>query len=54
MDRVKITQEQINFLNNLRASGLINMFGASKELRAEYGLNKHEARDILKQWLDQF
>ena len=51
---MKITQEQIDFLNELRESGLINMFGAAKELRAEYDLDKHTARDILKQWMDQF
>jgi hypothetical protein len=40
-----------DFLDGLRASGLVNMFGASLYLVWEFGLDKHEARAILKEWM---
>jgi hypothetical protein len=42
------------FLNGLRESGQINMFGAPRVLQDEFGLNKHEARDIVSAWMEQF
>ena len=42
------------FLNELRESGQINMFGAPRVLQDEFGLNKHEARDIVTAWMEQF
>ena len=42
------------FLNELRESGQINMFGAPRVLQDEFGLNKHEARDIVTAWMETF
>lgn len=42
------------FLDIIRESGQINMFGAAPVLAETYGLDKREARDILFQWMDTF
>lgn len=42
------------FLNALRESGQINMFGAPHVLQDEFGLEKHEAREIVTAWMKQF
>ena len=42
------------FLNNLRDSGVTNMFGAGPYLEAEFGLDKREARGILMNWMQSF
>jgi hypothetical protein len=46
--------EYFSYLNVLRESGVTNMFGAAPYLQKEFGLSKHEARDILKQWMESF
>ena len=42
------------FLNELRESGQINMFGAPRVLQDEFGLEKREAREIVSAWMEQF
>lgn len=42
------------YLDYLRSSGEVNMFGAAPNLASEYGLNLKEARSVLKQWQDTF
>lgn len=49
-----LTDEYREFLNDLRDSGTINMFGAPRELQAEFGLDKQEARAIFKEWTEEF
>tara|TARA_Y100000361_G_scaffold105914_1_gene95655 strand:+ start:418 stop:984 length:567 start_codon:yes stop_codon:yes gene_type:complete len=39
------------YLNKLRDSGVTNMFGATPYLRAEFGLDKRTAREILAKWM---
>jgi hypothetical protein len=46
--------EHKEFLDNLRESGETNMFGASPYLQQEFGLDKHEARSILSEWMKSF
>jgi hypothetical protein len=46
--------EYFEYLNELRESGQTNMFGASNYLMNEFGLGRHEARDIVKQWMESF
>ena len=48
------TQEHTEFLDELRASGATNMFGAGKWLQEEFGLEKGEARQILATWMKNF
>ena len=54
---MKITrdnQEYSDFLVDLRDSGAINMFGAAPCLSAEFGLDKHEAKQVLLTWMESF
>lgn len=45
--------EYFKFLDNLRDSGAINMFGAAPYLRREYGgMTITEARQVLRAWQD--
>jgi len=46
--------EYFEFLDDLRDSGTVNMFGASVDLREEFGLGKIEVRKILSQWMDSY
>ena len=46
--------EYFEYLEELRQSGVTNMFGASPYLMREFGLGKYEARDILSQWMKSY
>ena len=46
--------EYFTFLDRLRESGTINMFGAGQVLETAFDLDKREARKILVAWMDQF
>ena len=46
--------EYFAYLDDLRESGVTNMFGASPYLQEEFGLDRYEARDILLQWMQSF
>ena len=37
-------------LTDLRDEGSMNMFGAPRWLRDNYGLSKAEAKDVFKKW----
>ena len=43
--------EYFEYLEELRQSGVTNMFGASPYLMEEFCLSKYEARDILLKWM---
>jgi hypothetical protein len=42
------------FLNDLRDSGVTNMFGAGSYLQDEFGLDKKEAGQVLANWMKSF
>lgn len=42
------------FLNDLRESGKINMFGAGPVVQEVFGLDRYEARDIVLEWMKSF
>jgi hypothetical protein len=49
------SKEHFDFLDDLRESGITNMFGASSFLRDEFPeLSRIEARDVLKSWMRGF
>ena len=48
------SQEYFAYLDDLRDSGVTNMFGAAPYLQEEFGLDRYEARDILLQWMQSF
>lgn len=47
-------QEYFAYLDELRESGVTNMFGASPFVAREFGLEKGEARTILADWMQCF
>ena len=47
-------QEMFKFLNSLRRSGVINMFGAGNYLRVQFQLSKKDARFVLQEWMQNF
>ena len=49
-----MTKKQKQYLDKLRKSGETNMFGASQYLVWEFGLDKHEARKLLAEWMKSF
>ena len=42
------------YLNELRESGITNMFGAAPYLREEFSLGTRDARKVLTHWMDSF
>ena len=42
------------YLENLRRSGITNMFGAGPYLMEEFGLSSSEAREILADWMENY
>lgn len=56
MDQFRMEmQEKINdYLDALRETGTVNMFGASPYIAEVFGVNQKEARDYLKTWMDTF
>lgn len=42
------------FLDIIRESGQINMFGAAPVLEETYGLSRRDARQVLLEWMDTF
>ena len=48
-------QEEVNlFLDDLRESGDINMFGAAPYVEREFGVSRYDARDLVKNWMQTF
>lgn len=50
-----MNEEHKEFLNDLRDSGITNMFGAAPYLMEEYPeLTRREAQAIVRQWMREF
>lgn len=49
-----VTEEHLVYLDDLRKSGVVNMFGADQYLRDEFGFTKQNASAILKYWMETF
>jgi len=47
-------EEYFQFLDSLRESGQINMFGAGPYLMDAFGLDKRDAREIVLEWMETF
>lgn len=48
------TEEHLEYLNDLRESGVTNMFGAGEYLQLAFGLDKRKAKEILIYWMKTF
>lgn len=51
---VEYGQEHKDYLDDLRESGVTNMFGAGSYLQDEFGITKYDANRILMAWMKSF
>lgn len=42
------------FLDEIRETGSINMFGATPYIIDAFGVNRYEAKDLLLEWMQTF
>ena len=50
-----VTEEHLRFLDDLRVTGVTNMFGAAPYLREVFSdLSKEQARKVLVYWMRTF
>jgi len=49
-----VTDDHLDYLDNLRESGVTNMFGAGEYLEEEFNLDRKEAKEILLYWMASF
>lgn len=55
MENNMTLQEQVNaYLNILRDSGAINMFGAAPHIEEEFDVSRAEAKQLLLNWMKSF
>jgi hypothetical protein len=47
-------QEYFEYLNELRDSGVTNMFGAAPYLKMEFGMSSRDAKMVLLAWMKSF
>lgn len=52
---IQVTQQQVDtYLDELRQSGVTNMFGAGAYLETQFGLDTAAARTMLVAWMENF
>ncbi len=49
-----VTDEHLEYLDDLRESGETNMFGANPYVQREFGLTRAEASPIVSYWMETF
>jgi hypothetical protein len=49
-----VTDEHLTFLDELRESGVTNMFGAGPYLVEEFGVDRKTSHEILGYWMKSF
>ena len=58
MTKMRVTtemeQEVLQYLNDLRDSGDTNMFGAAPYVEAHFGMDRREAREYTRLWMNNF
>ncbi len=47
-------QKMFEYLDDLRESGVVNMFGARPYVAREFGLSSQEASAVLSEWMKTF
>ena len=47
-------EEMFDYLETLRQSGIINMFGAAPYLQEAFDIKRAESREILKEWMENY
>lgn len=49
-----VTNEHLEYLDELRESGVTNMFGAGEYIEQRFGIDRHNAKTILLYWMKSF
>ena len=49
-----VEDEHLEYLDELRESGITNMFGSAPYLQEAFDLDRHTARDIVAYWMGTF
>ena len=49
-----VTDEHLEYLDDLRESGITNMFGAGSYLEDEFGMDSETAGKALSYWMNTF
>ena len=49
-----VTDVHLEYLDGLRESGVTNMFGAGSYVEREFGVTRHEAKEIVLYWMRTF
>ena len=49
-----VEDEHLIYLDELRESGVTNMWGAASFVAREFGLDRTDSKDVLKYWMDSF
>jgi hypothetical protein len=54
--KMVITEKETMFqyLDDLRESGQVNMFGSGAYLQSAFGLSRYEAKDVVLEWMKTF
>ena len=47
-------ERMFDFLDNLRESGICNMFGSGVYLEEMFGINKRESKEVVLEWMNTF
>ena len=50
-EQKEFEQKVFEYLDDLRKSGKVNMFGAGKNIREEFFIGRIHARNILREWM---
>lgn len=57
MQKIELTKSEkkmFDYLNGLRESGAVNMFGARPYLAKQFELDKRESMTVLTKWMENF
>ena len=47
-------ETMFQYLDDLRESGCVNMFGSGAYLQEVFGLTRYEAKDVVLEWMKTF
>ena len=47
MTKIAVTQAHLDYLEGMRDAGDMNILGATPYLGAEFGVDRHQAKDII-------
>ena len=49
-----VTDEHLEYLDELRASGVTNMYGSPAYVQRKFGVTRAESETIVTYWMDTF